>query len=174
MLPGKGQIPMPPEMAQIGRSLQPEALANMLGLASIRQALFDILGAYPAANVLPYAYSFELSSRLGNALAANGQATATIKITADAAFIARYVNGASTGAYLIDTRIDASDRQLNNRAVHSAAFVGTAERPDILPKPLLLPANTTVSFDLTDLSGADNDVFFTLLGFKIYGYTPNV
>ncbi len=65
-------------------------------------------------------------------------------------------------------RMDASDRQLMNQAIISSALVGTAERPAPLHKPLLLPANTTISFDLTDLSGATNQVYFTLAGFKVY------
>jgi hypothetical protein len=178
-------IAMPPEMNQLADMLANkdsqgtpgalEALANMLGLGSIRQALYDVLGAYPAANVMPYAYSFQLSTAVSQGpVPANGTSQASIKITADSAFIARYITGASTGAYLITPRIDASDRLLVNTPIHSAAFVGTAERPMILPKPLLLPANTTISFDVTDLSGQDNSVYFSFIGFKIYGYTPAV
>lgn len=174
MIPGGGQIPLPPQLQQLmqGGGLTAEGAANTLGLASIRQALFDTLGAYPAANVLPYAYSLEKSSRISDPVPADTTVSASIKITADSAFIARYVTGASKGAYLLNPRIDSSDRQLVNRPVHSAAWVGTAERPNILPKPLLLPANSTISFDMTDVSGAENDIFFTLIGFKIYGYTP--
>lgn len=196
-VPSMPQIPMPPELKQqintlynLTNQIGPDrngavpatallakinaeaAQSTVLGLASIRQALFDILGAYPAANVLPYGYSFSNTTAKGNAVGAGATINNSIKITADSAFIARYVTGASTGAYLIFPRMDASDRQLVNEAVHSAAWVGTAERPNILPKPLLLPANTTISFDVTDLSGAENEVYFTFIGFKIYGYTP--
>lgn len=178
-------IALPAEMEQIGNILASkgqqdvpgalEALANMLGLGSIRQALYDVLGAYPAANVLPYAYSFQLSAQVSQGpVLANQTSQASIKITADSAFIAKYITGVSTGAYLITPRIDASDRVLVNTPIHSAAYVGTAERPMILPKPLLLPGNTTISFDVTDLSGADNSVYFSFIGFKIYGYTPAV
>jgi hypothetical protein len=55
-----------------------------------------------------------------------------------------------------------------NEPVHSAAFVGTAERPSILPKPLLIQPNSTVALDITDLSGAPNEVYFNLAGFKVY------
>jgi hypothetical protein len=173
-LGAQGSILMPPELKQVLSQVQdPSAAGNILGLAAVRQALFDVLGAYPAANVLPYFYSFELSSRNGDAVAANSTGNASIKVTADSAFIAMAAVGASKGSYLLDMRIDASDRQLNNRAVHSVAAVGTAERPGRLWKPLLLPANSTVSFTVTDLSGEDNDIFYTLTGFKIYGYTPD-
>jgi hypothetical protein len=176
-------IAMPPEMEQAAGILADkneqnapgamEALANLLGLGAIRQALYDVLGAYPATNVMPYAYSFQLSAAVpAGAVPASGTSQASIKITADSAFIARYITGASSGAYLLTPRIDASDRLIVNTPIHSAAFVGTAERPMILPKSLLLPANSTISFDVSDLSGAENSVYFSLVGFKVYGYTP--
>jgi hypothetical protein len=98
-------IAMPPELEQIGNLLASkdqqgapgalEALANMLGLGSIRQALYDVLGAYPAANVLPYAYSFQLSTQVSQGpVLANQTSQASIKITADSAFIAKYITGA--------------------------------------------------------------------------------
>jgi len=166
-------IVMPREMQSLIGKIPPAAEANMLGLASLRQALFDVLGAYPAANVIPYAYSFELSARLSTAVAANATANANIKVTADAAMIGMRITGASKGAYLITPRIDASDRVITNRPIHSSAWVGTGERPNYLDKALLLPANSTISFDVTDLSGASNDIFFSILGFKIYGYTQD-
>lgn len=137
-------------------------------LLQIRQALYDNFGNFPQDNILPYGYSFSLTSAKTNAIAANANASASIKISADSAFVATQITGASTGDYTIFPRTDASDRQLVNEAVHSSAYVGTAERPHYLPKPLLLPANTTISFDLTDLSGAENEVYFTLIGYKVY------
>jgi hypothetical protein len=169
-IPSPGQIIVPDEIAPLLRNISPEGQANALALAGVRQAIFDTIGAYPARNVMPYAYSFELSQRLSTQVAANGTSNASIKVTADAAFIARYITGVSTGAYLLNMRVDASDRQLNNIMVNNGAFVGTAERPNILPKALLLPANSTISFDITDISGQINNVYFTLIGYKIYGF----
>jgi len=57
---------------------------------------------------------------------------------------------------------------LVNEAIHSGGYVGTAERPHYLPKPLLLQANTTLSFDFADLSGAGNDVYLYFVGYKVY------
>lgn len=131
-------------------------------------ALYDIFGSYPRMNVLPYFYQFSLTTAEGTALTALGTGRASIKVSADAAFIATYVMGSSTGEYLAFARTDSSDRQLMDDPIHSATFVGTAERPLILPKPLLLAPNTTISFDLTDLSNAANQIYFTLGGFKVY------
>lgn len=131
-------------------------------------ALYDIFGSYPRKNVLPYAFSFSLTTAQGNALTALGTARPSIKITADAAMIATLVTGASTGEYTILMRTDSSDRILMQFAIHSAAMVGTAERPFPFPKPLLLAPNTTLSFEITDLSNDVNEVWFVLWGFKVY------
>lgn len=131
-------------------------------------ALYDIFGSYPRKNVLPYAFSWSLTTAQGNALTALGTARPSIKITADAAMIATLVAGASTGEYTIFMRTDSSDRILMQFPIHSAAMVGTAERPFKFPKPLLLAPNTTLSFDITDLRNAANEVWFTLWGFKVY------
>jgi hypothetical protein len=150
------QQPMAPQAAY---GLPPQDLIN---------SLYDIFGAYPRKNVLPYAFSFNLLSSQGTAVTAGGTSRPSIKITADAAMIATLITGASTGEYSIFMRTDSSDRQLMIYPIHSAAMVGTAERPFPLPKPLLLAPNTTLSFDITDLSGATNEIWFTLWGFKVY------
>jgi hypothetical protein len=137
------------------------ALAMML--ASLRQTMLDVGGEYPASNVMPYSYAFTTT------LDADSSGTASIRITADAAFIARFVTGTSDGSYTILPRVDASDRQLSNVALNDTLFVGTAERPFPLGKPLLLPANSTISFDLADLSSAENKIYFSLHGYKVYG-----
>jgi hypothetical protein len=131
-------------------------------------SLYDIFGKYPRKNVLPYFFSFSLTVAQGNALTALGTQRPSIKITADAAMISTLITGASTGEYTCFMRTDSSDRQLMQFPIHSAAMVGTAERPFPLPKPLLLAPNTTISFDITDLSNAVNEVYFTFCGFKVY------
>ncbi len=154
------------ELANLNGS--PAALANVKALLNIRQALFDILGAFPQDNVLPYFYGCINTAANNNPIPANGTIQNSIKISADSAFIAMSVRGSSSGDFTTFMRMDASDRQLMNQAIHSSALMGTAERPGPLHKPLLLPANTTVSFDFNDLSGADNDLYFVLAGFKVY------
>lgn len=143
---------------------------QMLGMPpqDIINSMYDIFGDYPRKNVLPYFYQFRLTTAEGTALAANGTGRASIKVTADASMIVQYWMGSSTGEYLLFARTDASDRQLMDDACHSATVVGTAERPLILGKPLLLAPNTTISFDLTDLSGDTNEIYFTMGGFKVY------
>jgi hypothetical protein len=142
--------------------------ANVKAIYNLRQALFDILGSYPQDNVLPYFYSLSNTVREGNPIAAGATVQNSIKITADAAFVAMTARGVVNGDMLIFMRTDSSDRQLMNKAVHSSSFLGTGQRPAPLHKPFLIPANTTLSFDLTDISGAQNEIQLTLAGFKIY------
>lgn len=152
------------EVAALPAGVQTQVKA----LLQIRQALFDTLGTYPPRNVLPYCYSIERSVAQGNPIPANQTVQDAIKVSADSSFIACQITGASTGDYLLMLRIDNSDRILMNRPVHSSAFVGTAERPHRLPKPLFIAANATISLDLTDLSGAQNEVYLSLIGYKVY------
>ncbi len=141
---------------------------SVKAMLNIKQALFDILGKYPQDNVLPYYYQSVNNAANNNQLVGNSTGQNSIKISADSAFIACDVRGASTGDYSVMMRQDASDRQLMNQQIHSSAFMGTAQRPGIFNKPLLLPANTTISFDFTDLSGVANDIYLSLVGFKVY------
>lgn len=149
-------------------ALAPDAKAQVKALFNLRQALFDILGAYPQDNVLPYTYALSNTVRQGNAIAANQTVQNSIKISADSAFVANDVRGRTTGDLLIFVRQDASDRQLFNTPIHSSTYLGTAQRPGPLRKPWLLPANTTVSYDLADISGLQNEAYISLSGFKVY------
>lgn len=142
--------------------------AQVKALLNIRQGLFDILGAFPQDNVLPYFYSCQNTSADSTAIPANSTVQNSIRISADSAFIAMSVRGTSDGDFTAFIRQDASDRQLMNIAANSNALMGTAERPGPLHKPLLLAASTTVSFDFTDLSGQVNQIWWTLAGFKVY------
>lgn len=144
--------------------------AAMFGLPpqDFINALYDIFGKYPRTNVLPYWNGFTLSTGTGNLLTASGTQRPTVQTTADAAHIITQFTGTSTGAYTLFMRTDSSDRQLMRIPVANGAMVGTGERPYPLPKPLLLAPNTTVSFDIVDISGANNTVYFTMCGFKVY------
>lgn len=142
--------------------------AKVKAIYNLRQALFDILGSYPQDNVLPYFYSLNNTVLSGNPIAANATVQNSIKITADAAFVAMDMRGVTIGDMLIFMRTDSSDRQLMNQSVHSSLLLGTGQWPSPLRKPFLVPANTTLSFDLTDISGVQNEIRLTLAGFKVY------
>lgn len=148
--------------------LDPASKAMVKSIYNLRQSLWDMLGSYPQDNVLPYNYGMFNTVAGGNAIAANAVVQNSIKISADSAFVAMDVRGVSVGDLLFFPRSDASDRQYQNVDVHSSNYMGTAQFPGPLRKPLLLPANTTVSFNITDISGVLNQLYFDYSGFKIY------
>lgn len=167
-------IPMPAALQELFEALATSGniagAGNLLGQAALRQAFYDTLGTYPSENVMPYWYGFKNTTAGGNAISGNGTGSNSIKITAEAAFLATDLRVVSTGTYRIFARIDSSDRQLMNEQQHGNNVAGTAQRPGFLAKPLLLPANTTISFDLTDLSGSTNEIELTMNGYKIYNF----
>ena len=173
-MPGMGSVshgaPMPGMGAGTDVYSSQEQDAYGLPPQDLINSLYDIFGKYPRKNVLPYANGFNLlsSDALSPAITALGTSRPKIQTSSDAAHVVTAITGASTGEYSIFMRTDSSDRQLMTVPVISAAMVGTGERPFFLPKPLLLAPNTTVSFDLVDLSNATNEVWFTFWGFKIY------
>lgn len=144
------------------------AKAQVKALLSVRQSFYDVFGAFPQDNVLPYFYGCINTTANGNDIAANTTVQNSIRISADSAFVAISIRGVSDGDFSVFMRQDASDRQLMNISQNSGIVMGTAERPGFLHKPLLLAANTTISFDFTDLSGATNQIWWGLAGFKVY------
>ncbi len=144
------------------------AKAQVKALLSVRQGLFDLLGAFPQDNVLPYFYGCINTTANNNPIAANTTVQNSIRISGDSAFIAVSIRGTSDGDFTVFMRQDASDRQLMNIAQNSNIVMGTAERPGFLHKSLLLAANTTISFDFTDISGQTNQIWWGLAGFKVY------
>lgn len=162
-------MPSPLDITLKSLEALPEpARSQVKAMLNVKQALYDILGKYPQDNVLPYFYQAVNNSANGNQLSALGTGQNSIKISADSAFIACSIRGASVGDFTTLMRQDASDRQMMNQQIYSGALMGTAQRPGIFDKPLLLPANTTISFDYTDISGAANDIYLVLAGFKVY------
>lgn len=158
-----------PQALQALERSHPAAAAEVKALIGIRQSLYEVLGSFPLDNVLPYVYGLQnVGSGVNPLIPANQTVSNSFKVTADAAFVAMSVRAQSTGDFLVQARIDNSDRILMNIPVASSAFCGTGQRPAPLHKPLMLSANTTVSFDLTDLSGSPNAVYLYFFGFKAY------
>lgn len=143
-------------------SLPPGPREMVKALLNIQGALFTTFGDVPPGNVQPFFFGFTTT------LTALGTSTQNIRITQEADFVANAVVGTSDGDFTTLPRQDSSGRLLASIAVHNSALVGTAQRPGYLQKPWYLPANTTVTFDLTDLSNAENEVYFYLAGYKIF------
>lgn len=143
-------------------SLPPGARETVKAQLNIVGALNTLFGDVPPRNVQPFLFGFTVT------LTALGTSTQSVRITQEADFVANAVVGASTGDFTVLFRQDSSGRQFSNIPVQSSALLGTAQRPGYFQKPWYLPANTTATFDLTDLSNASNTLYFYLAGYKIY------
>jgi len=74
----------------------------------------------------------------------------------------------STGAFsfrLYDAR---NNRAITNDFIHVSAAAGQASFPMVLPEPILYQANTRLRLEINELSGAANDIYFTMGGRRIY------
>lgn len=101
-------------------------------------------------------------------LIANGTATTTIATTREADFYLAKLVRVSTGTFSFMVRDSSNDRQWSNVQLHSDIGAGTAQLPLILPKPRFVARSSTLTIDITDLSGAANTVRLGFIGYKVY------
>jgi hypothetical protein len=105
---------------------------------------------------------------VNSTVAANGQTTPFIKVDADADFLVRKIISNQTSASLLAMISDASsgDQWFDLQQVQPNVF-GTAQYPNILAKPRLIKANSSINLQLNDLSGSENIVQVIFEGAKI-------
>lgn len=101
-------------------------------------------------------------------LTSNGTATSTITVTREADFYLTKVVRVATGSFTFMIRDSSNDRQWSNVQVHSDIGAGTAQLPLLLPKPRFVARASTITIDLTDISGSSNTVRLGLIGYKVY------
>lgn len=101
-------------------------------------------------------------------LTANGTATATITVTREADFYLTKVVRVQTGSFTFMIRDSSNDRQWSSTQLHSDIGAGTAQLPLLLPKPRFVARASTITIDLTDISGSSNTVRIGLIGYKVY------
>ena len=80
-----------------------------------------------------------------------------------------YINGKATDGDALKVQLTISNEgeQLSNVSVLFNSIVGTAQRPFILPEPLILPVNSTLEMVFTNLSAsAQTAVDVALIGLK--------
>lgn len=94
-------------------------------------------------------------------LNANAQAQAQVQVL-NHDFEADFLVVNSTGVF--SCRIRIGDRYLSNIPIHSANLFGTAQNPMPLLSPLKIRKNDIVIFELTELSGANNNIRIGLIG----------
>lgn len=100
-------------------------------------------------------------------LSGNGTNTVTVNI-ASTEFWIYYINGHATDGDSVDVKptISTEGEQLSNGTVLFNSIVGTAQRPFILPEPLILPVRATLLLEFTNRLGSSNIVDIALVGLK--------
>lgn len=101
-------------------------------------------------------------------LAPFGTNTVSIPITREADFYVTKIVRESNGPFAFLIRDTANDRMWSNRPLHCNLGAGTANKPYILPKPRCVPRKALITIELTDMSGAANEVRIALPGYKVY------
>jgi hypothetical protein len=98
------------------------------------------------------------------ALAGNAQAAPQVQVV-NHSFRASFLVALSTGPF--SCRLRVGDRYLSNIAIHSDNLFGTAQAPMPLLAPIAVDKNDLIIFEITDLSGAPNDIRIALIGVEL-------
>lgn len=101
-------------------------------------------------------------------IAALSSDTARIEIDVDSDFLVHKIVGVRTGAATISITETARGREWMSTAVHIDNVVGNGAFPNILRDPRFISRGSTITINLTDLSGAANVIEVTMIGVKLY------
>lgn len=121
---------------------------------------------------LPFTYTADFLP-----LAASATQTTTVTIDHDSDFILgkqtmTVFDGDGAGIefpnFLARLIVETSQRQLQNRLTHALNLFGSAQRPNIYYKPLVLAAKSTFTVEAQDLSGADATIRLAFAGVKAF------
>jgi len=112
----------------------------------------------------PMIYSFSGGAKT---VTANGTATALIEADIDSHFLVQKITGIRTGGATISVNEGASGREWSNQAMHLDNLVGNGSFPNILPAYRFITKGSTLTINLTDLSGASNVIDVVLIGVKL-------
>jgi hypothetical protein len=141
--------------------------------AQFLDALADLYEAKGyAIQYLPFTYSVDFFP-----IGANATATRNVEINADADFVCTafsHIAHDAAGVNIILPRvlltltIENNQRQLVNVPTVLGNLYGTGPRPGNLFKPLVLPANSTMSILATNLDNADRNIRLSHVGVKAF------
>jgi hypothetical protein len=98
----------------------------------------------------------------------NAGANQTLRIDADADFLVRKIMATQAVNFAVQISDSASKDQWSDQLVDMGNIAGKATFPNWLPKPKLLTANSSVSFQFQDLSGTGGTFQMVLEGAKVY------
>lgn len=101
-------------------------------------------------------------------LAANGLNQITTTIDADADFLVRKLVSTQSGPYSLQLTDSSSKDNWFNQDQANGNVAGSVSYPNILAKPKLMKANSAITANFRDLSGATNTIQLIYEGAKIY------
>jgi hypothetical protein len=125
--------------------------------------------AYGKNPVRPFAGTIKFFQYTANqSLAGNASGTVQTRIQADSNFVIRKMLALSTGNFQIRLSDTASGSLWQTDFIQRDNILGNAQYPAKLSKPRLVKRNSAIQVELTDLSGAPNDIQVVFEGAKIY------
>lgn len=95
---------------------------------------------------------------------ANGTVPAIAKITSDHDFEVCKIMSSHTGDYIVEITDTSTGRKLMNRPIHVVGIAGNAGLPFVLCTTLFLNRSAGLQLTFTDLSGAENTIYFMMHG----------
>lgn len=122
------------------------------------------------ANALARAKRYDFLYSQSIAVAANGRTTQEIKTNQDSFYVvqslmAEAVNGRQYKVRLSD---DGSGIIWQSQSARGANVFGTAQRPNILIWPVIVPPTSRVLLEVEDKSAAGETIEFVLGGYRVY------
>lgn len=100
--------------------------------------------------------------------ALTGPASPVFEATDEADTEVIKLSAVSDGDFEFSLREQRNNRTLSNNPIINTSGWGTAQFPFILQETFLIERNYDVSFEVTDLSGAPNDIFTTMTARRLY------
>lgn len=120
-----------------------------------------------------YIFPFWLTTNVNVVVPANGTSEHDVQIGDDGHFEMTHLVGvpngviAGSGTYQVNVLNPDTKQSFTNGKIASTAAVGTAQNPQELAVPWLIPAGKRLRFQFTDTSGASNNIFFAIRGRRI-------
>lgn len=129
----------------------------------------DLFGEAANYEKLPYTYAVTMQ------VPPRGHGVSSIKIFADSVFYAcmTMAVGYNNDKCMVLYRNNNTDRQQSNQPV-PVQMIGSITHPMLLPVPLRLMANTSVSVDVRNEADEAASITFALVGFKAFPRRPPV
>lgn len=149
-----------------------QGIIGLMSAVGGSDAADAIIGAGGARASLKDYFQYSIPRTVLSGGAPGTSQTLTVPIRADSYMVVTKMFAYSTGAFTVQMRNDADGRYYHSPAslVQNGNIFGTLELPNKLLDPIVVPPNATLSFVLSDISGADNTVQIVLCGYRHYDF----